>query len=41
MSESIDPITVRRLKDADWPEFRRVRLAALGESPEAFSATLA
>lgn len=41
MSESIDPITVRRLKGADWPEFRRVRLAALGESPEAFSATLA
>ncbi len=32
-------ITVRRLGDGDVPEFRRVRLEALAESPEAFSAT--
>ena len=41
MSESTDPITVRRLGEADWQEFRRVRLYALEESPEAFSATRA
>jgi GNAT superfamily N-acetyltransferase len=37
----VTDITVRRLDEQDWAEFRDVRLAALRESPEAFSATLA
>jgi len=41
MSDSSDPISVRRLTEADWQEFRQARLDALGESPEAFSATRA
>jgi GNAT superfamily N-acetyltransferase len=41
MSESTSPITVRRLADSNWAQFRQVRLDALHESPEAFSATRA
>ncbi|HET7397250.1 MAG TPA: GNAT family N-acetyltransferase [Intrasporangium sp.] len=33
-------ITVRALGEADWEEYRSVRLAALRESPEAFVASL-
>lgn len=33
-------ITVRALTEDDWETYRRVRLAALEESPEAFVATL-
>ncbi|MBB2986176.1 GNAT family N-acetyltransferase [Terracoccus luteus] len=32
-------ITVRRLGEDDWQEYKAVRLAALRESPEAFAAT--
>ncbi|MBK8468547.1 MAG: GNAT family N-acetyltransferase [Actinomycetales bacterium] len=33
-------ITVRSLTEADWAAYRAVRLQALAESPEAFSATV-
>lgn len=37
----MNDISVRRLGEDDWQEYRAVRLAALSESPEAFVATLA
>ncbi|MEI2826579.1 MAG: GNAT family N-acetyltransferase [Dermatophilaceae bacterium] len=35
----IREITVRSLTEADWADYRAVRLAALTDSPEAFSST--
>jgi len=34
-------ITVRVLDEPDWPLYRKVRLSALEESPDSFTATLA
>lgn len=34
-------ITVKSLAESDWADYRAVRLAALTDSPEAFSSTLA
>jgi GNAT superfamily N-acetyltransferase len=34
-------ITVRVLEDSDWALYRQIRLRALAESPESFTATLA
>lgn len=41
MSVSASPISVRRVASSTWADFRQVRLDALRESPEAFSATRA
>lgn len=32
---------ITRVRPEDWQRFRAIRLAALGESPEAFGSTLA
>ena len=41
MASAVGEIVVRALGADDWAAYREVRLAALTESPESFSATLA
>jgi GNAT superfamily N-acetyltransferase len=38
---SMSDLTIRVLEESDWPLYRQVRLAALRESPQSFTATLA
>ena len=37
----MSPVAIRRLDEADWEQFREIRLRALRQDPEAFSATAA